>query len=269
MKTEWSGDELELFGNELLRPEAIERLEIIYKSSMDVDTTLSELSSVTYNCAQKSEWLNNKINVNFFDNEYKVKKKYLEALLEAIKNYSSSEENHELLLIFKEKRRECKRLIKRKKWQKLREEQKKLEQAFNLGNTKDFWSKMKKYDQISQRPRSSYLESIEGECIESSKENWSDFVLFPMREKDYDLVREVSSEEIRKVVRNMKGRSGPSDDYLKLCLQVNIQKSKVIIFNKRNEKDYDLVREVSSEEIRKVVSNMKGRSGPSDDYLKM
>jgi len=29
-----------------------------------------------------------------------------------------------------------------------------------------------------------------------------------MTEKDYDLVREVSSEEIRKVVRNTKGRPG-------------------------------------------------------------
>jgi hypothetical protein len=29
-----------------------------------------------------------------------------------------------------------------------------------------------------------------------------------MREKDYDSVRDVPSEEIRKVVRNMKGRSG-------------------------------------------------------------
>ena len=31
---------------------------------------------------------------------------------------------------------------------------------------------------------SSYLESVEGESIELSKENWSDFVLFPMREND-------------------------------------------------------------------------------------
>ena len=47
---------------------------------------------------------------------------------------------------------------------------------------------------------SSYLESTERECVELSNENWSDFVLFPMREKDYDLVREVLSKEIRKVV---------------------------------------------------------------------
>lgn len=53
-----------------------------------------------------------------------------------------------------------------------------------------------------------YLENLEGECIELSKENQSDFALFPMREKDYDSVRDVSSEEIRKVVRNLKGRSG-------------------------------------------------------------
>ena len=33
-----------------------------------------------------------------------------------------------------------------------------------------------------------------------------------MRENDYDLVREASSEETRKVVRNTKGRSGPGTD---------------------------------------------------------
>jgi len=88
LKTEWSGEELELLGNELLRPEAIESLEIIYKSSMDVDTTLSELGSIIYNCAQKSERLNKKTNVNFFDNECKVMKNYLEDLRESVKNYS-------------------------------------------------------------------------------------------------------------------------------------------------------------------------------------
>ena len=88
LKTEWSREELELLGNELLRPEAIERLEIMYKSSVDVDTTLSELGSVIYNCAQKSERFNKKINVNFFDNECKVMKNYLEDLRESVKNYS-------------------------------------------------------------------------------------------------------------------------------------------------------------------------------------
>ena len=33
----------------------------------------------------------------------------------------------------------------------------------------------------------------------------ANFLLFPMRVKDYDLVREVLTEEIRKVVRNMEG----------------------------------------------------------------
>ena len=86
---------------------------------MDVDTTLSELGSIIYNCAQKSERLNNKININFFD-ECKIMKNYLKDLLEAVKNYSSSEENPELLLRFKEKSREYKRLINRKKHQNLR-----------------------------------------------------------------------------------------------------------------------------------------------------
>ena len=72
---------------------------------MDVDTTVSELGSVIYNYAQKPERLNKKINVNFFDNECKVMKNYLEDLLEAVKNYPSFEENHELLLIFKKKKR--------------------------------------------------------------------------------------------------------------------------------------------------------------------
>ena len=104
---------------------------------MDVDTTLIESGSVIYNCAQKSERLNKNINVNILNTDCKVMKNYL---LKAVKNYSSSEENHELLLIFKEKGREYKRLIKRKKWQKLREELEELEQAFNLGDTKKFWS---------------------------------------------------------------------------------------------------------------------------------
>ena len=74
-----------------------------YKSSMNVETALSELCSVIYNCARKSERFNQKINVNFFANECKIMKNYLEDLLEAVNNYSSSEENHELLLISKEK----------------------------------------------------------------------------------------------------------------------------------------------------------------------
>ena len=70
---------------------------------MDVDTTLSELGSVIYNCPQKSERLNKKIIVNVFDNECKAMKNYFEDLPEVVKNYFSSEKNHELLLRFKEK----------------------------------------------------------------------------------------------------------------------------------------------------------------------
>jgi hypothetical protein len=70
-------------------------------------------------------------------------------------------------------------LINRKKRQKLREEHKELEQAFNLDNTKDFWSKMKSNDNkrkaLSDIPAvdtwPGYLENLEGECIELSKEN--------------------------------------------------------------------------------------------------
>ena len=43
------------------------------------------------------------MNVHFFDNKYKIMKIYLQDLPEAVKNYSSSLENLELLLRFKEK----------------------------------------------------------------------------------------------------------------------------------------------------------------------
>ena len=75
----------------------------MYKLSVDVDMTLSELGSIIYNCAQKSERLDKKMNVHLFDNKCKIMKIYLQDLLEAVKNYSSSLENLELLLRFKEK----------------------------------------------------------------------------------------------------------------------------------------------------------------------
>ena len=63
-----------MLGNELLRLDIIEKLEIMYKSSMDVDMALSELGSIVYNCAQKYKRLNKKINVNFFGNECEIMK---------------------------------------------------------------------------------------------------------------------------------------------------------------------------------------------------
>ena len=83
------------------------------------------------------------------------------------------------MLRFKEKSREYKKMINRKSLEKLREEHKELEQAFNLGNTKDAWSKMKSNDDkrkaLSDIPAADtwpgYLENLEGECIELSKEN--------------------------------------------------------------------------------------------------
>jgi len=64
------------------------------------------LRSIIYYCAQKSENLNKKIEVNFFDNEWKIMKNYLEDLLESANDYPSSKKRPDSLLRFQEKRME-------------------------------------------------------------------------------------------------------------------------------------------------------------------
>ena len=220
LKSEWSKEELELMKEEFLRPEIIEKVESLHDETRDIDEILEDLGFVIYECARVSEKPNMKRKNSFFDDECSSFKKELEELLDLVNACSVEEERQSLFLRFKERRREYNRLKRRKKREKIREEQKEIEKAYMVGDTKQFWSGIRQENgqgkgqlQIPEADTwPSFLESIDEDSSGLDSEESRVAPQFPMKEKDYELVKEVTSDEVRKVVKKMKGGSGPGID---------------------------------------------------------
>ena len=67
-----------------------------------------------------------------------------------------------------------------------------------------------------------YLESLEGDCAEIQEvAHTTEMVVYPMKEHDYDLVGEVSNDEVKFVFKNLKGGSAAGVDGVPITLFKN------------------------------------------------
>ncbi|KAK2707907.1 hypothetical protein QYM36_015555 [Artemia franciscana] len=152
-------------------------------------------------------------------------------LLNRLNEFDSAEDQSLKLANYKDKRREYKSLIKRKK--KEYEHKKKLDIADDFRNKdfKKFWGYIK--NDCGRRnvntqavPEADswpdYLNNLEGVCADLQEvAHTPEMVIYPMREHDYDLVGDVNGQEIKSIFKNLKGGTAAGVDGIPILLFKN------------------------------------------------
>ena len=222
LKKDWNNKEIDNMNEIIARPEVMDRLEEIRNLDCGAEEVLAELCELVHQWSSKA--VERKVksgDKGYYDEECRRLKQEVETELEIVRQCQDEELRLEALNFYRVKNREYKKLLKRKsrEWDSL--ERKKMMEDFTLGNVKEFWSRMRKERaNISGRTPSpeswpGYFENLEGDCEgleEDSQSSCSGESIFPLQENDYELVGEVTREEVREVVSKMKGGSAPGLD---------------------------------------------------------
>ena len=189
------------------------------------------LNEIMGSCAE-SCGLNKKLKKNerYFDLDCKLMKEEVKYLLHRLNEFDSAEDQSLRSAKYKDKRREYKSLIKRKKTY---ENKKKLDIADDFRNKdfKMFWNYLKNDSgkgnvntQFVPEANSwpDYLNNLEGDCVDLQEvAHTPEMVIYPMREHDYDLVGDVNGKEIKSIFKNLEGGTATGADGIPILLFQN------------------------------------------------
>ena len=220
------------FRRELLDSHVKDKLKALEDNEKDAHSVIMLLNEIMGSCAE-SCGLTKKLKKNegYFDLDCKLIKEEAKYLLNSLNEFDSAEDQSLKLAKYKDKRREYKSLIKRKK--KEYENKKKLAIAGDFRNKdfKKFWGYIKNdsgrrnvnthaVPEADSWP--DYLNNLEGVCADLQEVTHTpEMVIYLMREHDSDLVGDMNGQEIKSIFKNLKGGTAAGVDGIPIFLFKN------------------------------------------------